>query len=868
MSTTHDAAGTAGWSSLSDQAWVALHVPRFKAVRPCYQVYEKFLEAVLKETCDRVAPMAIVSARAKTIASFAEKVLRKRKSYTRSRDPLPPDPLVRMTDLCGGRVITQTAGQVAAVCQFIEEAFDIDWPNSEDAGKRLQPTQFGYRSIHYIVLVNPAKLRAAGIMLPVPPELLEPTRLSAEVQVRTVLEHAYANAVHDQTYKTEVQIPDRIHRRFAGVAAALEGTDRELSRLVQELHEFESNFGAYHLSHEVEAEIARLRIILEHTPENVDLAVKSAHLALSIGKHEIALEILKPYRGADHQGVQRALGLTLCEMHEESPGSDGYVEGRTFLEKACAHPKRDAETMCALAESWRHDEEDRARDLFGQAAAIDPTEPLTLCRYLEFEIAHHNSGAIISLAAPLIRSAMDRCHKQIEGRVNLPAAWACLGTFHLLLGEPFAAIHALTHVVALCPQPGAGRPATLNAAARVLRRTRDSLSRLKPVRTRLPGFDWFQRCVLLGLAARVQERKAIDAARKLASWGDGVPHLTAEDRIVIFSGGCALVVQPAMDEWRAALLVACDGLSFTLVCGGTRMGMSGLAGDVAESSGGRIRAIGYLPRSLPRQVQQDGNPERYETLVPSPGDDFSPLQPLQAWTDMIAAGVDPEHVKVLGYAGGEIARVEYAMALALGARVGVIEDARLPRERQFDAAVWADHRNLVLLPLDRMTVRAFLLVDELPARKAEFDMAARHVHEDYVRSTLPKDPSLQPWNTLSDALKTSNYHQVAYAENILKTAGLGVRPLTDPARPLLDMDEAIGPDGVRRLAEMEHGRWNAERLLLGWRYAEAKDVARRLSPFLVPWDALPPDIQDYDLQAIRGLPRTFREAGLEVWVLS
>ena len=82
------------------------------------------------------------------------------------------------------------------------------------------------------------------------------------------------------------------------------------------------------------------------------------------------------------------------------------------------------------------------------------------------------------------------------------------------------------------------------------------------------------------------------------------------------------------------------------------------------------------------------------------------------------------------------------------------------------------------------------------------------------------------------------------------------------------MDEAIGPDGVRRLAEMEHGRWNAERLLLGWRYAEAKDVARRLSPFLVPWDALPPDIQDYDLQAIRGLPRTFREAGLEVWVLS
>ncbi len=81
------------------------------------------------------------------------------------------------------------------------------------------------------------------------------------------------------------------------------------------------------------------------------------------------------------------------------------------------------------------------------------------------------------------------------------------------------------------------------------------------------------------------------------------------------------------------------------------------------------------------------------------------------------------------------------------------------------------------------------------------------------------------------------------------------------------MTELLGKAGLERLAEMEHGRWNVERLLLGWRWAEAKDVARKLSPYLVPWDKLPPEIQEYDLDAIRSLPAKFREAGLEVYCL-
>jgi putative GTP pyrophosphokinase len=257
------------WTTFSDVEWVAVHVPRFVQVRPRYTKCELFLKEVLKQACAKLAPLAVIEARSKSVASFAEKILRKRKRYMDPKDPLPPDPLMRITDLCGGRVITQTSDQVHTVCEFIEQAFDIDWLNSEDVSQRLRPTEFGYRSVHYIVLVNPEKLQAAGVTIPIPSELIEPDRLKAELQVRTLLEHAWADLGHEMTYKTELKIPDRIHRQFATLAAVLEDVDCEFGRLVHGMDEFKSNLGAFHKREEIEAEIVRLRIILSHDINNL-----------------------------------------------------------------------------------------------------------------------------------------------------------------------------------------------------------------------------------------------------------------------------------------------------------------------------------------------------------------------------------------------------------------------------------------------------------------------------------------------------------------------------------------------------------------------------------------------------------------------
>jgi ppGpp synthetase/RelA/SpoT-type nucleotidyltranferase len=859
----------------TDTEWVALYVPKFREIRGHYQKYADFLKEVLEQGSSKLAPLAIIGSRVKSIASFAEKILRKREKYGRPDGTLPADPLVRMTDLCGGRVIAQTSAHVDAMCEFIKEVFDVDLANSEDASQRLRPTEFGYRSVHYVVTVNPEKLRDAGITTEVPPEILE---LKAEIQVRTLLEHAWADIGHEMTYKTELKVPDRIRRQFAALAAVLEGVDRQLGSLLHGLEEFKSNFGAYHKPEEVEAEIDRLRIVLSvgsdnpAGPGNPDMAVKIAQLALSIGRHEIALEILEPYTAQGHQGVERVRGVALTELYWDHPRSEEFLEGRRSLEASCDDQRRDhrckdAETLCVLAESWLREDDSEAGKRFHEAVGVDATEPVTLSRYLEFEIAHSRNDAVVHMAEPMIQSAADRCRKQIEARVNVPWAWASLAVLNLLLEKPFEALEAIAQLVRLC-EPGGKGGGGMCAAGRALLRTGDALKRIRCIREKLlPGFDWCQRAVLVGLAARVQDPEATEALRKLVSWGKEGPHVPKDKSIVVLAGGCVPEVQPALDVFKPVLLRACEGVSFTLFCGGTTAGISGLAGDLAAQSGDRIRAYGYLPKLLPRGVQEDLDRKRFVRSFSSSGDDFTPLEPLQGWTDVVAAGADPRRVKLLHFGGGQISRAECMTALALGARVGVVQDAVLPKDRQFDEPGWQDCPNLVRLPMDAMTLRAFFLVDEIPCKK-EFAKAAELAHEEYRRTTVPEEPSLRPWEKLPEDLRVSNFHQIAYAEDILKSAGLGLRPITDPGKPLLKMDEVLGAEGIARLAEMEHGRWNVERLLLGWRRAEAKDVVKRLSPYLTPWDSLSRKIQQYDLEAVCSFPAKFREAGLEVYRLA
>ncbi len=109
----------------------------------------------------------------------------------------------------------------------------------------------------------------------------------------------------------------------------------------------------------------------------------------------------------------------------------------------------------------------------------------------------------------------------------------------------------------------------------------------------------------------------------------------------------------------------------TIISGGTNTGVSSIAGKIAKKY--KITAIGYIPNL--KQVPNIEINNNY-IIKNTDGNDFSPLEPLQYWLDIIASGIEPAQVKLLGIGGGQISAVEYRIALALGAIVAIVDESR------------------------------------------------------------------------------------------------------------------------------------------------------------------------------------------------
>lgn len=137
------------------------------------------------------------------------------------------------------------------------------------------------------------------------------------------------------------------------------------------------------------------------------------------------------------------------------------------------------------------------------------------------------------------------------------------------------------------------------------------------------------------------------------------------------------------------------------------------------------------------------------------------------------------------------------------------------------------------------------------------DGAARAFSEAY-RATLdparrddPANRSGRPWDELDETFRQSTRDAVAHIPAKLASAGIdpalwrgAAGPPRLPSDVRLFRDEA----GREALAALEHERWNAQRRLDGWRWADlpSKDEARRLHPALVPYADLAEAAKAYD----------------------
>ncbi len=195
---------------------VAEAVAQYEKTMPRYQEFTLKLRNLIEDIIRRHdIAYDMIESRTKEVANFKSKIERPGKSYS--------DPINDITDLAGIRVVLFYPEDVDKVCDIINQEFIIDRKNSIDKRNLLKPHEIGYLSVHYVVALSPTRK-----------SLLEWSafeNLRAEIQIRTVLQHAWASISRALDYTREREVPSELRRRLFLLSGLLEIADQEFSSI-------------------------------------------------------------------------------------------------------------------------------------------------------------------------------------------------------------------------------------------------------------------------------------------------------------------------------------------------------------------------------------------------------------------------------------------------------------------------------------------------------------------------------------------------------------------------------------------------------------------------------------------------------------
>jgi putative GTP pyrophosphokinase len=266
-------------------------IAKYIQVRDRYEYLARKIAAVISEVLEaQDINVHAITNRAKSIASLSKKI------ETRSSDA----PIESITDLAGIRIITYVESDVELVAKVVEELFKVDTANSLNKDIELGEDKVGYRSLHYVAQINDNRAKL--------PEYRRFKGLKFEIQIRTILQHSWAEIEHDRNYKFSGELPSEIKRRFKLLAGMLEIADREFNNIARDIDEYSFN------------------VKNEANRGNLDINVNSASLKSYLGeKFQEIIELgrLEPdFNSGDKLIVEelKSFGITtLKELDEIIP---------------------------------------------------------------------------------------------------------------------------------------------------------------------------------------------------------------------------------------------------------------------------------------------------------------------------------------------------------------------------------------------------------------------------------------------------------------------------------------------------------------------------------------------------------------------
>lgn len=201
-------------------------IEKFESQKVIYEAFEKKCVGIVTELLMAYKlKYHVIESRVKETKSFRDKIERKIAENEEING------IQDITDILGLRIITYYEDFVDEIVNMLKQEFKVDVKNSVD--KRNKDDRFGYSSVHLILELNEER---TGLF-----ENHRFNGLKFEIQIRSLLQHAWAVVSHELKYKNENSFPEEMSRKLARQSGLLEEVDDNFILIRKMREEYSGN---------------------------------------------------------------------------------------------------------------------------------------------------------------------------------------------------------------------------------------------------------------------------------------------------------------------------------------------------------------------------------------------------------------------------------------------------------------------------------------------------------------------------------------------------------------------------------------------------------------------------------------------------
>lgn len=150
--------------------------------------------------------------------------------YAKYEEKKYADPFLEITDFVGIRAILFLETDIDRAAKTLKEIFEVDTKNSVDKRHPTKVGSVGYRSLHIVASLGKSRRSL--------PEYRDICSLPFEIQLRTALQHAWAEIEHKRNYKGPFSLPEDLQHRLMTISGTLEMIDREFAAIAKQADEY------------------------------------------------------------------------------------------------------------------------------------------------------------------------------------------------------------------------------------------------------------------------------------------------------------------------------------------------------------------------------------------------------------------------------------------------------------------------------------------------------------------------------------------------------------------------------------------------------------------------------------------------------